>query len=176
MFKKIIATVLASLMLAGGGITLATQLPTAIVSAATTGVTEDGFEYEVDDDTGKESNLIIPSQIQGKKVIRIGNYAFVGCKSITDVTLSRGITSIGSNAFEMCRIKSITIPDTIDCIENCAFRNCENLTNVFIPESVSILGEQVFAGCMRLVEFSVDPSNNSLAHFQEFYTIKIKPN
>lgn len=44
-------------------------------------------------------NIVIPSEIEGKKVTAIGKSAFYGCENITGITLPETVTSIGRYAF-----------------------------------------------------------------------------
>lgn len=65
-----------------------------------------------------------------KEVILLGgesfsNEAFLDCKYIESITISKTITSIGTNAFHNCSsLKNIMIPDTVTSIEEYAFSIC----------------------------------------------------
>ena len=88
------------------------------------------FEYSVLDDgtvgitkyTGNAENVDIPGEIDGKKVIRIGNSAFVDCTELTSVTIPDGVTDIRWRAFYNCvSLKSVTIPKSVTYIDSYAF-------------------------------------------------------
>ena len=67
---------------------------------------------------GKDKNIIIPSEIGGVPVKKIGHYAFSGCESITSVTIPGGVTFIDEGAFYMCpNLKSVTVPKSVETIE-----------------------------------------------------------
>ena len=58
------------------------------------------FEYSVSGDTaeitkykGSASTLVIPSEIDGKKVTGIGRMAFASCTTLTDVTIPDSVTA-----------------------------------------------------------------------------------
>ncbi len=54
----------------------------------------------------------------------IGSYAFEGCDSLTSVTIEKGVTLIGISAFENCtNLTSVTIPDSVTYISGNAFDN-----------------------------------------------------
>ena len=56
----------------------------------------------------------IPSEIEGKKVLKIGDSAFYQCYGMREVTFPETLTYIGNNAFQECTgLKSITIPDNV---------------------------------------------------------------
>ena len=55
----------------------------------------------------------------------IGNYAFSGCTSLTDITIPDIVTSIGAYAFESCKLlSSIIIPNSVISIDAYAFKDC----------------------------------------------------
>ncbi|MBS7398513.1 MAG: leucine-rich repeat protein, partial [Ruminiclostridium sp.] len=68
---------------------------------------------------GKSSEIVIPSEIDGKAVVAIGDNAFENCTSI----------------------KSVVIPDSVKQIGYSAFLGCSSLKSVTIPESVTDIGE-----------------------------------
>lgn len=75
-----------------------------------------------------ETNIVIPSQYDGKPVTGIKNNAFSGNKNIISVTIPEGVTYIGPEAFAECTaLKEISIPDSIVTIGESAFYKCENL-------------------------------------------------
>lgn len=71
-----------------------------------------------------------------------------GCSSLTSVTLSNCLKSIGSFAFDGCSsLASVTIPNSVISIGNGAFSGCSSLTSVTIPNSVTSIGYNAFSGC-----------------------------
>ena len=69
-------------------------------------------------------------------VISIGDSAFNGFWSLTEVTIPYGITSIGKQAFGGCDIGSITIPDSVTVIDE-AFYGNYYLYDVYYTGTVS---------------------------------------
>lgn len=93
------------------------------------GLTRAGREYF-------DSELVIPSRIDGEKVTTIANDAFYG-NNLTSVYIPIGITSIGSYAFYSNKLTSLTIPDGIRTVGDYAFgRN--KLTRITVPDNVAI--------------------------------------
>ena len=109
-------------------------------------------------------DVVIPSNINGKQVVAIGNDAFrnlgltnivipnsitnIGISAfrenyLTSVTIPDSVTSIGDYAFGENQLTSITIPDSVTSIGNGAFEN-NQLTSVTIPNSVTSIGNSAF--------------------------------
>ena len=90
-----------------------------------------GFKYTANDGqititgyNGRESNIIIPSVIDGLTVTRIGE-----------------------NAFKGSAIRSLVIPTTVTDIDWFAFSDCVSLQSITIPSSVKSIGYESFKNC-----------------------------
>ena len=83
--------------------------------------------------------------------VGIGDSAFLGCSSLTSVTIPDGVTSISDSAFSNCTsLTDVTIPDSVTSISEWAFNHCGSLTNVNIPDSVVSIGDNAFYCCDSL--------------------------
>ena len=65
-------------------------------------------------------DVVIPSSINGKQVVSIGNTAFCFNK-LTSVTIPSSVTSIGKGAFAYNKLTSVTIPNSVTSIGSSAF-------------------------------------------------------
>ena len=93
----------------------------------------------------------IPSSANGYKVIRIGEKAFLFCKSLTSVTIPNSVTSIEKYAFRYCTgMTGLSIPNSVTSIGDYAFSQCSGLTSVTIPKSVTSIGKYGFSNCTNL--------------------------
>ena len=80
--------------------------------------------------TGTE--ITIPQSIDGYPVTKIGEGAFSGCSSLTDITIPAGVTDIGGQAFSGCTaLETIIIPGSVTNIGENAFGTCTSLTDVY---------------------------------------------
>ena len=93
--------------------------------------------------TGNARTLKIPETIDGRQVSAIGDDAFYGCDSLTQVT----------------------IPDSVVTIGKRAFRYCTSLTHISIPDSVTSIGCNPFAGCYSLSSISISDFHPLLSIF-----------
>ena len=163
LLRKLCAISLSALMVGGAGLAEVGSFAFASLSvsaAETTEATpESSFVYAVNEDgtvritkfKGTETDVVIPSTIDGKRVTSIGDYAFYNCTSLTSVTIPDSVTSIGYRAFYNCEsLTSVTISDSITSIESRTFYNCTSLTSVTIPDSVTSIGWGAFYGCESL--------------------------
>jgi len=95
---------------------------------------------------GKGGGYTIPNT-----VTNIGDSAFEGCTSLTDVTIPNSVASIGDSAFYGCSsLIGVTIPNSVTSIGDGAFAYCTSLTNVTIPNSVTDIEGYAFYYCSRL--------------------------
>jgi hypothetical protein len=98
------------------------------------------------------TNVTIPSS-----VTNIGDWAFGFCSELTDIKIPDGVPSIGENTFNFCsKLASITIPRSVTNIEGEAFEYCFHLPSVTIPESVRSIGDTAFSGCENLTNVTFE--------------------
>ena len=99
-------------------------------------------------------------------VTSIGDWAFIGCTSLTSITIPNGVTSIGDYAFYGCTsLTSITIPNSVSSIGKCAFENCLSLTSITIPSSVTSVSNNTFSNCESLTSITIPDSVVSIGNY-----------
>lgn len=170
--KKLCAVSLSVLMVGGAGLAevvpfVSASLP---VYAATAETPASSFECvdlddgtcAIQDYTGTDTDVVIPSMINGKKVTVIGRHAFVNAykskgsieyygKTITCVTIPDTVTTIEEDAFLKCgNLTSVSLSNGLKVIGDSAFYQCEGLTTLTVPNSVTTIGESAFCSCSGL--------------------------
>ncbi len=101
------------------------------------------------------SQITIPSG-----VTMIGDAAFLGCSNLKELVLPEGLQSIGNAAFSGCgRLQSMTIPNAVTVIGNDTFQACTSLTSLTMPEGITQIGEGAFCGCRNLNEVRLKKGN-----------------
>ena len=84
-------------------------------------------------------------------VTSIGSHAFHGCSNLTTACMGDSVTVIGSHAFHGCSaLESIFLSDSVTMIGDYAFYNCSSLASATLGDSVTSIGIQAFAYCTSL--------------------------
>ena len=96
----------------------------------------------------------------GRGVTSIGSYAFQYCYSLASVNIPDSVTSIEAFTFYYCySLASITIPDGMTSIGGLyAFFYCYSLASVTIPDSVTSIGDGAFYRCYGMAEYHLKPT------------------
>ena len=104
--------------------------------------------------------------IIGDGVTTIGSSAFSDCDSLTSVTIPNSVTTIGSSAFAGCSsLTSVTIGNSVTTIGHGAFYGCSSLTSVTIGNSVTEIGYYAFSGCSSLTSVTIPNSVTTIGYY-----------
>lgn len=129
-----------------------------------------GLDADINKYTGTETDVVVPSYVDGRKVEAVGVYAFRGTSTPTDVktvevqegisavdryafygstvehvSLPDTVTEIGDNIFNQAKVKSVDLPAGLTSITNGMFR-ASALESIDIPDTVESIGEYAFSG------------------------------
>lgn len=157
-----------------------------------------GLTYEFNDEdktasvtgigTCKDTDLVIPSNVDGYTVTKIASKAFRECY-LTAITIPDSVTEVGEDAFKKCHMEKATIPamvcDSIakswalqtvvitgsGAIKERALAYYGGLREVTICDGVTSIGESAFEDCDQLHEISIAPSVTSIGE-SAFYWCK----
>ncbi len=136
-------------------------------------VLEDGT-IQIDKYIGTDTDVIIPEEIDGRKVTVIGWGASIINENVTSVEMPNTVTKLSAGCFNdstslekinlstnikiiergsfggCISLKDIEIPDNVEIIEWGAFASCTSLSRITIPSKVKEVGEGTFGGCINL--------------------------
>ena len=101
----------------------------------------------------KLRGITIPSTL---KVI--GQEAFIANDALTAVKFAKNsrISEIGDSAFAYCfRLKSISLPDSLQKAGNQVFLRCKEMTSADLGQGIADLGDEAFKYCIRMTKLTV---------------------
>lgn len=116
--------------------------------------------------TGTDGNVVIPSEIDGKKVMALGGKIFFCNEYVTSVELPETIVEIPTYAFYKCtNLEKVVIPEGVKFIGMHAFEECTSLTAVQIPDSVVTIGDFAFCKCTNLSDVKMSGNVQSIGMY-----------
>lgn len=137
--------------------------------------------------TGNETNVTIPSWIDGIRVVGIGEGAFYQNKTIESVLFEEGVGRIGEYAFSECdHLHTVRFPVSLRMIDANAFADSPletvklppnlkkigqeafgstNISELILPDSLQVLGDMAFFWCQKL-EYVKIPAG--ISHFVDW--------
>ncbi len=99
----------------------------------------------------------IPNTVKG-----IGENAFFLCNNLSSVVISpaSNLMVLENSAFHGCsKLTKLTLPLTLERINDQSLQDCSSLTEIFIPKSVVYIGREAFGGCDALSSIIVEEGN-----------------
>ncbi|MES2657014.1 MAG: leucine-rich repeat protein [Verrucomicrobiota bacterium] len=109
--------------------------------------------------------VVVPASIAGKPVTTIGGLAFLNCTNITSVSLPASVNVIEDQAFVNClKMATVNIPDGVTRLGYNTFAGCYALNGVTIPSGVTLIDDSVFSACKALASITIPPSVTSMGH------------
>ncbi len=100
------------------------------------------------------TNNLVKKIVIGKDITAVGNYAFCYAQNVTEVEFEEGskIKSIGVLSFyNMPKLKSIVLPETVTAISTYAFGDCFALESVVVPAGVTSIHKTAFSNSSKVV-------------------------
>lgn len=108
------------------------------------------FTYSLDDDgnatitgyTGNVSALVIPDEIDGHKVIALGDNAFKGKKLLEYVEIPNNVVKIGSYVFANTSLTDLKLPEKLTYLGRCVLSGNTGVTEIVIPKTLTTVGAE----------------------------------
>jgi len=112
---------------------------------------------------GKYRDLVIPGELEGKRLVRVDETAFSGKNKLKTLTVQEGLVTIGERAFAECKsLCKATLPKSVLRIESNAFHGCEELAEIELP-GVEDIGAKAFRNCKNLKQVTLSASCQNIA-------------
>ncbi len=103
-----------------------------------------------------DNDVALTSVTIPESVTKIGNQAFLGCKSLKSVTLPANLEEIGSEAFARSGISgALTLPNTLKTLGTGAFSECTGLTSVTLSTGLTLVANSAFYKCAGLTSVTI---------------------
>jgi len=135
-----------------------------------------GYEIRYYNDLDYEGNLVAPKAYNNLPILRIGEGCFMDCK-IKTLSLPNTIKVIDAYAFNSCEnIQELSFPDSCKVLYNAAIFYDNNLTSVNL-NSLEFIGIDNFHICPKLRTLSVSAQNvsfsveNNILYSKNFATL-----
>jgi hypothetical protein len=117
--------------------------------------------------------LVIPEDVWGVSVTKIGSLCFRNNDVITKVQLPDGVITIEDAAFWGCsNLTNIILGNNLLKIKKSAFALCKQLNGIVLPNTLEFIGEEAFANCSELSEIEIS-DNIEFIGAKAFYNSKI---
>ena len=97
---------------------------------------------------------LIEKIVIGSDITFIADYAFAYTPNVTEIVFEEGsaLTTIGSLAFRNCaKVKTITLPNSVEMIKGYAFDDCYELENFYMSQNVNHIKNTAFGDCTKMV-------------------------
>jgi len=91
-------------------------------------------------------------------LLRIGDEAFKGCKSLLQVVVPSSVNYLGERAFCECAKLRKVVLNEVNTIDNEAFSRCKDLKEVLFNEGLQGVGKASFSRCTSLERISFPSS------------------
>ena len=104
-----------------------------------------------------EGILNVPSEYNGKPVVKIGAEAFSGAIQLGVITIPASVKTIEEKAFASCpNLSEVALGGGVEIIKEKAFEFCHNIGTLTGLEAVVTVEKNAFNGCKKIkeIEFS----------------------
>lgn len=108
---------------------------------------------------GTDPDVVIPEKIDGKDVKVIGQRSFKENQTVVSVLIPDAVWLIDEAAFVYCKnLTTVRLSRGLEVINVSAFDSCKKLSNIQLPASLTHIGERAFAMCESLKQITIPAS------------------
>ncbi|MBQ8351613.1 MAG: leucine-rich repeat domain-containing protein [Clostridia bacterium] len=123
----------------------------------------------------KDTDLVIPLDIDGHPVTKIRHSAFRNCTTIKTVFIHKNVEEIGAFAFSDCtNLKRVTLENGVKCIREQAFRACTGLTEFTLPASLTYIDNAIFLDCENLKTVYYNSDFAAVPYFTQTFVMHVE--
>lgn len=114
---------------------------------------------------GDDTDVIIPDEAAGKVVLKIGEKAFWGNKTLKNIKLPENLRYIDRYAFQKCaELNTVEFNQRLETIDDYAFAQT-SLVELNFPVSLASIGKYSFSECVGFKSLTIPPRVNSIGKY-----------
>lgn len=92
-------------------------------------------------------------------LLRIGRFAFSGCRSLRSIELPDKLRILSAHAFHGCTaLEQVRLPSRLETIEEYAFYDCVALKALQLPDGLTTIRRYAFYNCRGMTEINIPKS------------------
>lgn len=145
---------------------LAMKICAHTLAVATLAAAHATFAQDGDIRTGEANGLTWTYQVTSEgnaKLVEFNNSPSIPVSITNDIVIPHAIggypvTAIGMCAFLRCNISGVTIPGSVETIEEWAFADCNNLMRLKLSEGLKSIGIEAFSFNSSIVDLTIPAS------------------
>jgi hypothetical protein len=114
---------------------------------------------------GGDTDIIIPDEAAGKVVLKIGEKAFWGNKTLKSIKLPENLRYIDRYAFQKCtELNTVEFNQRLETIDDYAFAQTA-LAELNFPVSLASIGKYSFSECVGFKSLTIPSRVNSIGKY-----------
>lgn len=117
-------------------------------------ISDSGNGIRVYDYTGTNDIVVIPEEINGKKVEQVAGYTFANDSFVRGVVIPETVTSLYETFINNTKIEVVIAKGVTD-LGYATFCNCASLKYLILSDKLTTIGEAAISACEALIELYI---------------------